>query len=129
MQSILVIDDQPDLRSTLQLVLAGAGYDVSTAANGREAGSLLAQRSFDLVITDVIMPQRDGLEVMMDLRKTKPGLPVIVMTGGGHLQAGYYLKLARDLGAKGILQKPFTNEQLLMTVALALPPPPAPAGG
>lgn len=123
MHSILVIDDQAELRSTLQLVLEAAGYKASTASNGREAGVLLLRERFDLVITDVLMPQRDGLEVVMDLRKTQPTLPVIVMTGGGQQQANYYLRLAHELGAKGILQKPFTNEQLLMTVALALLPP------
>ncbi len=125
MQSILVIDDQPEMRSSVQAVLAGSGYAVTTAANGREALSSLAKAKVDLVVTDVLMPGKDGIEVIMDLRKSQPNLPVIVMTGGGHLAGGFYLKLARDLGAKGILQKPFSPEQLLLTVALALPPLPA----
>lgn len=125
MQSILVIDDQAEMRTALQLVLSAAGYQVTLATNGKEALQALLKGKVDLVITDVVMPEKDGIEVAMELRKTHPGLPVVVMTGGGKLKADVYLRMARSLGAKGILQKPFSNEQLLLTVALALTPPPA----
>jgi len=122
MQSILVIDDQEEIRTTLEVILAKAGYHVVTIGNGQQAAGMLAKVKFDLVLTDVLMPGKDGIELVLELRKTQPELPVIVMTGGGQLPPSYYLKMARDMGAKGILQKPFGNEQLLMTVALALPP-------
>ena len=120
MASILIIDDEESLRSTLQMVLHEAGYTVLTAGNGEDALHAVSKVKLDLVLTDVLMPKRDGIEVVSALRKTNPTLPVVVMTGGGHLPASYYLKLARDLGAKGILQKPFSHEQLLATIGLAL---------
>ncbi len=122
-QSILVIDDQPELRVALELALTRAGYAVTGVDSWPAALQVLQKTKPDLVITDVIMPGKDGIEITLELRKTLPTLPVVVMTGGGHLDASYYLKMARGLGAKGILQKPFSNEQLLMTVSLALPPP------
>jgi CheY-like chemotaxis protein len=122
MPSVLVIDDQPELCRTIKAMLEKSGYQVSTAANGREAAGLIAGNTFDLVLTDVIMPQRDGLQVIMDVRKTNPELPVIVMTGVGDVQGDYYLQLAADLGARGILHKPFSGQELLNLVAQALPP-------
>ncbi len=121
-RAILVIDDQDDLRVTLQATLTGAGYRVVTAANGREANKAFAHEQLDLVLTDILMPGKDGVEVITDLRKSRPNLPVIAMSGGGRMPADFYLKLARALGAKAILQKPFSNEQLLITVAFVLPP-------
>ncbi|MES2696217.1 MAG: response regulator, partial [Verrucomicrobiota bacterium] len=85
------------------------------------AARALASGQIDLVLTDLLMPDRDGLEVITALRVNQPTLPVVAMSGGGELPATLYLKLARQLGAKAILEKPFTNEQLLMTIALALP--------
>lgn len=123
MHSILVIDDTPEMRDTLELALTAAGYQVLVATNGQTAQRTLAIVKVDLVITDVVMPEKDGIEVAMELRKSHPTLPVIVMSGGGKLASDVYLSMARSLGAKGILQKPFSKEQLLLTVALALTPP------
>lgn len=123
MASILVIDDVIELRTTLELSLLDAGHAVTPVTNGREALEALTKQKFDLVLTDVLMPQKDGLEVLMELRKSNPTLPVIVMTGGGTLPPAYYLKLARDLGARAVLQKPFSNEQLTDAVAAALAQP------
>jgi CheY-like chemotaxis protein len=118
---ILVIEDQDDLRGTLQATLTGAGYRVVTAANGRAASEAFAHEQLDLVLTDMLMPDKDGIEVIADLRKTRPNLPFIAMSGGGRAPAAFYLQLARRLGAKAILQKPFSPEQLLMTVAFVSP--------
>jgi CheY-like chemotaxis protein len=120
-RSILVIEDQEDLRMTLRATLAEAGYRVVSAANGRTATKALAQEKLDLVLTDLLMPGKDGIEVINDLRQSRPDLPVIAMSGGGTIPAEYYLQLARVLGAKAILRKPFSNEQLLLTVAFVLP--------
>ncbi len=119
-KSILVVDDEAKLRKTLEEALTKAGYRVTSAGDGREATKALKQRDFDLVLTDVLMPERDGIEVISDLRRSHPTLAVVAMSGGGQIPAEYYLKLAVTLGAKAILNKPFSNEQLLMTVAFAL---------
>ena len=120
-RSILVIEDQEDLRATLGATLAEAGYRVVSAANGRDATKALAEEKFDLVLTDLLLPGKDGIEVINDLRRSRPDLPVIAMSGGGTIPAEHYLKLARVLGARAILRKPVSNEQLLLTVAFVLP--------
>jgi len=118
--SILVIDDGEDFREALQTALESAGYRVIVAANGRTASQALANEKLDLVLTDLLMPDKDGLEVITELKATRPNLPVIAMSGGGHMHADDYLTLARALGAKALLQKPFSNERLLMTIASVL---------
>jgi CheY-like chemotaxis protein len=120
--SILVVDDEEEMRDTLERVLAAAGYRVVTASNGVEVGSILAQVHVDLVMTDLLMPEKDGTEVIAELRKKHPNTPIVAMSGGGRMPRGEYLKIARMFGAHAILEKPFTNEQLLSTIELLLPP-------
>jgi CheY-like chemotaxis protein len=123
-RSILVVDDQEDLREIFQAKLMAAGYHVVTAANGREALVALTRAKFDLVLTDVLMPEQDGVEVVMALRRLPGSPPVIAMSGGGRVAAAEYLRIARGLGAVAIIEKPFSDEQLLLLIALALPPTP-----
>jgi CheY-like chemotaxis protein len=124
-RAILVVDDQEDLREILEMKLTAAGYRVTAVANGRDAIKAFAQEKFDLVLTDMIMPERDGLEVIWGVRQAQPGLPVIAMSGGGRMTPAEYLKMARSFGAIALLEKPFSDEQLLSSIALALPAPPA----
>ena len=119
--SILVVDDEPEMLDILKQVLAGAGHRVVTADNGREAISLLAREKFDLVLTDLLMPERDGTEVIGELRAKYRDVPVVAMSGGGRMPRGEYLKIAKMFGAHAMLEKPFTNEQLLSTIELLLP--------
>lgn len=123
--SVLVIDDFKELRRAIRTALEYAGYQVSEANNGREAANLLIGTKFDLVITDILMPQRDGFEFILDARKVQPDVPIIVMTGGGPKQANYYLQLASDLGAKSVLHKPFSNDELMGAINKALAKTPA----
>jgi CheY-like chemotaxis protein len=125
-RAILVIDDNEDLRSILEAKLIAIGYRVTTAANGQDAATELNRERFDLVITDVYMPGKDGLEVVRELYKSHPTLPVVVMSGGGSkMSAAQYLGAAQLLGAVAVLQKPFSDEQLRLAIARALPEPPA----
>jgi len=119
-RSILVIDDQDEFCMALKETLAIAGYRAVAVANARDADKAVAQGQFDLVLTDLLMPDRDGLEVITQLRTSNPDLPVIAMSGGGRMAADDYLTLARALGAKAILEKPFTSEELLTTIAAVL---------
>lgn len=119
--SILVVDDEPEMLDILKQVLAAAGHRVVTADNGREAISLLAREKFDLVLTDLLMPERDGTEVIGELRRKHPAIPIVAMSGGGRMPRGEYLKIAKMFGAHAMLEKPFTNEQLLSTIELLLP--------
>jgi DNA-binding NtrC family response regulator len=119
--SILVVDDEPDLRELVQITLERAGHRVVTAENGRKAGEVLARQAFDLVITDVLMPERDGIELIGEVRKKYPHMRIIVMTAGGQVPRGDYLLIARRLGAHVPVEKPFTGQQILDAVAAAMP--------
>lgn len=118
---ILVVDDQPEIRDLMVHVLTHAGFDVNTADDGRDASLSIGQRVVDLVLTDINMPGRNGLELIAELKVRRPELPVIAMSGGGgKLSREDLLKAARHVGAVAILHKPFTMAQLLASVDLAL---------
>jgi DNA-binding NtrC family response regulator len=118
--SILVIEDDNAFREMLCGVLETAGFSVKTAANGREATKLLAKETFTLVLTDLLMPEKDGLEVLMDMHKKHADLPIIAMSGGGRVPKEELLRFARHLGARAILEKPFTETQLLSAITKQL---------
>jgi DNA-binding NtrC family response regulator len=120
---ILVVDDEEQMRDIVQQVLTSAGHRVVTAVDGKQAGLLLAKEKVDLVLTDLLMPDRDGTELITELRKKHPAMPVVAMSGGGRMPRGEYLKIAKLFGAHAVLEKPFTAEQLLSTIDLLLPEP------
>jgi len=120
MATILVVDDEPVILRVVSTVLREAGYKVSTAVNGVEALKLARSTPFDLVITDLIMPEKEGLETMMELLRQTPTTKIIAMSGGGRNTPENYLATARQLGAKQTLTKPFAKEELLDTVAKVL---------
>jgi two-component system cell cycle response regulator CpdR len=119
--SILVIDDEPALREILSQVLTGAGHRVVGAGNGKEASKALTTSAFDVVLTDVIMPEKDGMQVISELRKKFPEVRIIAMSGGGHVSRDQYLKIAKGLGAHAVLEKPFANQKLLDTIEALIP--------
>ncbi|MFA6287484.1 MAG: response regulator [Opitutaceae bacterium] len=116
-KSLLVVDDDPDIREITTFVLEAAGYRVVCAADGQEAIKILAGQPFDLVITDMLMPGGDGLELLAAVKKSRSNCRVLVMSGGGMIGVGDYLTVAKKLGAHGVLEKPFSGEVLLATVA------------
>jgi DNA-binding NtrC family response regulator len=113
---ILLVDDNTELRSVLRLILVCAGHAVSDAANGRQALKQIAEKAFDLVVTDLLMPEMDGLETIFAIHRAHPCLPIIAMSGGGMGSAHTYLNAARLGGAGRILEKPFANSELLRAV-------------
>ena len=118
--SILLIDDNEDTRVTVARILEMAGHSVVQAPNAKTASALLKERTPDLVITDIFMPEGDGFEMLNELRAREPEIPVIAMSGGG-LHAGMdVLAVAGRLGAKKVLYKPFARRQLLEAIAEAL---------
>jgi DNA-binding NtrC family response regulator len=123
--SILVADDEDSIRSLLEHFLRAAGHAVAVAGNAREACDALVRQQFDLVITDVLMPEGDGLDLITELRKRQPGARILAMSGGGrYLEGSDYLKLAKGLGAHAAMMKPFTIEQLQAAMQAALEGPP-----
>jgi DNA-binding response OmpR family regulator len=116
MARILVIDDNPAVRSILLGALESAGHEVLLASNGAEGLELQRGHSSDIVITDIIMPEKEGLETIRDLRQLYPNLGIIAMSGGGKsVSTSSYLTTAGELGAE-VLLKPFHSAALLATV-------------
>lgn len=117
---ILVVDDEPEVREIVSTILRLAGYQIGGAEEGEEALRHLAAQPFDMMITDLLMPDKDGVETIRDVRKRYPGIKIVAMSGGGHVAKESYLKMAQLFGADAVLAKPFTREELLRTVAAVL---------
>lgn len=120
MATVLVIEDDPLVRDTIRLGLETAGYNVILAANGREGVSMLSRREVDVVVTDLIMPEQEGLETIRIIRREYSGTRIIAISGGGRHVGTDYLKAANLLGAEFALQKPFAMSRLRQCVAECL---------
>lgn len=112
MAQVLVVDDEVLVRETVRIALQRAGHQVTEAADGQKALELLASGKIDLVISDIIMPEVDGIGLILAMRKRHPNLRVIAMSGGGRTRNMDFLRMAKSLGAHSALPKPFTPEQL-----------------
>ena len=119
MARILLIEDDNDLRTMLRTVLADAGHTVIEARDGQEGLNLFRQAGADLVVTDIVMPEKEGLAVLLELRKAQPPVKVIAMSGEGN--ASDYLDMARLMGAAKVLPKPFRPSALLSAIYELLP--------
>ena len=120
MARILIIDDEPQIRSMLRLMLERDGYEVVEAPDGIEGISAYRQKPADLIITDLIMPNKDGIGMIIDLQKEFPDVKIIAMSGGGLNKPEGYLKGAQKLGAASTLTKPIDREEMLRAIKDAL---------
>lgn len=121
--TILVADDEANIRLFLRQLLTAAGHLVTEVGSAREASEHLPRQAFDLVITDVLMPDGDGIDLISDVKKRQPRARIVAMSGGGrYLEGSDYLKLATGLGAHVAIMKPFTWEQLQEAMAKAMSP-------
>lgn len=114
--SILIVDDEQELLDVMDQVLTARGFHVTRAANGVEATKAIARKHFDLVITDLIMPEKDGIQLMNEIRRKHPQVRIVAMSGGGHVPREQYLRIAKGLGAHAVLEKPFPNQHLVELV-------------
>lgn len=112
-KSILVVDDDPSVLKMLSLILTGAGYRVVEAADGKEAVLRFSEDPTDMLITDLIMPEQEGMATLTRLLREQPRLKTIAISGA---LRGNYLRMAGTLGAQAVLQKPFQKQQLIETV-------------
>ena len=119
-QRILVADDDPGIRRTLQIGLTQAGYEVIEARDGEEAMRLWRDVGADLVISDIYMPDKDGIEVIRELRAESPTTPVISMTSSGRSKNLDPLRYSATFGASRTIAKPFTLEEMLAIVKQVL---------
>ena len=116
MESILIIDDEPQIRSMIRLVLERAGYSVMEAADGVEGIRRFHENPANLIITDLIMPNKDGIGMIIELKKEFPDVKIIAMSGGGLNRPEGYLRGAQKLGAACTLSKPINRQELLRVV-------------
>jgi CheY-like chemotaxis protein len=114
---ILVVDDESAIRALLRRKLEQCGYHVTEAENGAVAIDRLREERFDLVLTDILMPERDGLEVLMFLQQEQPETPCVVLSSPSNR---VYLDSGRFMGAAGVLQKPFSLDEVESVVSRVL---------
>jgi DNA-binding response OmpR family regulator len=115
-QTILIIDDDPYARGTLQMILEEEGYAVLCAEDGERGLAAFHVSAPDLVVTDLIMPNKEGLETIREIRRSGATTPIIAVSGGGRLKAADLLVLADHLGADAVLAKPFDADDLVTKV-------------
>lgn len=129
MERILIIDDESPIRSMIRLILEREGYTVTEASDGAEGIRCFREKPADLVITDLIMPNKDGIGLILELKKEFSTAKIIAMSGGGLNRPEGYLRGAKKLGAAYTLSKPINRQELLRAVkdalkGLAEAPPP-----
>ena len=116
MSHFLVIDDDRQILEVISEMLKLEGHTVTTASDGKQAAKCLTYETFDLVITDLIMPEKEGLETIADLRHEHAGIPIIAISGGGRVGPMSYLETATCIGAHATLAKPFARDELISVV-------------
>ncbi len=122
MAHILVIDDEVQIRDVLRTVLERVGYTVTEAGDGIEGIRIFAEGDIDLVVTDIIMPEKGGIDTIMDLRKDFPDIKIIAISGGGMCGDVSYLDMALGVGANRAIGKPFVLDDFLESVEELLAP-------
>lgn len=120
MAKILVIDDEPSILLMIKKMLEKAGHEVDMALNGKEGMQIFEKNKADLLITDIIMPEKEGLETIVEMRKKYPVLKIIAISGGGRISADGYLPGAKLLGANMVFQKPLIQKEFLEAVSFLL---------
>ena len=127
MARILIIDDETQIRSMLRLMLERVGYEIAEAPDGIEGIRQYRENPADLIITDLIMPNKDGIGMIIDLKKEFPKVKIIAMSGGGVNRPEGYLDGAKKLGATCTLTKPIDRDEMLKAVKETLNETTAPA--
>lgn len=118
MSLVVLADDDEAMRMLVSIHLDSLGYQVLEGKNGKEALALCAANAVDFVVTDIAMPQMDGMQLVMEIEKIRPGLPVIAISGGNPA-SGDLLWTAHQLGVRATLKKPFTREELAEAIEVA----------
>ena len=111
--SVLIVDDNADTRSFVKIVLEREGFEAQVAVDGERALDLQRAHPVDVLITDIFMPERDGIELIQQFKSAFPQVKIIAMSGGGRISKKDYLPLAADIGADRVLRKPFAADALL----------------
>ncbi len=122
MSKILVVDDDQQIRTMLRITLEREEYEVVEACDGVEAVAIYKTQDIDLVVTDIVMPEKEGIELIMELKGINSAVNIIAISGGGRINPEDYLKWARRFGVDQTFSKPVDRQKLLETVAKILAP-------
>ncbi len=115
--NILLVEDSPEVSLSVREILASVGHDVDDVANGKEALAMLADHSYDMVVSDIWMPEMDGISLLKEIRGAGNDVPVVVISGGApNAPLTYTAPLASTFGANAVIYKPFEKEELLKTI-------------
>ena len=116
MSRILVVDDDSEIRELLTTLLLRADHTLVFAFNMDSSRQMFAENPADIVITDIIMPVKEGLHTIKELKQIAPGVKIIAISGGGLIEADKYLKIAKSIGANYTINKPFGRKEILDAV-------------
>ena len=116
MARIIIIDDDVQILNMLRQMLEREGYDVAEASNGKQGIRLYREEPVGLIITDIIMPEKEGIETISELKRDYPDVKIIAISGGGRIDPEVYLDMAKKLGAQRTFTKPVERKQLLNAV-------------
>ena len=118
MPRILIVDDEAHMRELIANMIEPLGHEVVVVTNGVEAIKVCKDTTVDLIITDIVMPDKNGIDLIMEIKKEHPDTPVIAISGGGGITGRYdYLEIAKLVGANNILKKPFNMGELRSLVS------------
>ncbi len=117
MTRVLVIDDYDHFRIVLKMMLEDAGYSVQSASNGKIGLRQFSESPVDVVVTDIVMPEKEGLETIIELRRISRDVKIIALSGGGTVGPATYLETAKTLGADRVFKKPVAQDDLLGAIA------------
>lgn len=120
MPHVLLIDDDELIRDTLGSALEEANFTVDLAADGEEAINRFKKKAPDVIVTDIIMPHKEGIETIIEFTRIAPDVPIIAISGGGRTKRMDFLEIAAKLGAKATLHKPFLPSQLIAEIERVL---------
>ncbi|MFC4352666.1 response regulator [Fodinicurvata halophila] len=113
MSTILLIDDEKSILEVMGNSLGKAGYTVLSAGDGKEGLELLRSEPVDVVVTDIIMPEKEGIETIIEIRAMAKDMPILAISGGGRTRQMHFLEMSRNFGADRVLQKPFKPSDLI----------------
>jgi two-component system, response regulator, stage 0 sporulation protein F len=116
MTKILVVDDDSQVRRLVTTILGEAGHLVREASDGKEASEILGRWTPDILLTDIVMPRKEGIQLILEVRRSHPELCIIAMSGGAVMHPGLYLETAKEFGAARLIRKPFLPGELLRTI-------------
>ena len=123
MARILLVDDDDQVRQMLKKTFEREGYEVVEASDGVQAIEAYDPQSIDIVITDIVMPEKEGIETIRDIRTTNPKAKIIAISGGGRIQPGDYLNWAQRFGVEATFTKPIRRQEILDTIEELLKEP------